>query len=138
MTLYVRLKIVLLSFMLLLTGITASRGEAFLCKKKAAIRATASVEAPTGLLLSDDIQLNSGSDNEIEVDSGSFWLFYEEGEIQLEIKIDGVRKNYFDLEESVVTNLKNSSKIKLIDPARLLENISEGKTVTVSIIYSEN
>lgn len=142
MTLYVRLKIVLLSFMLLLTGITVSRGEAFLCKNKAAIRATASVEAPLGFLSADEIQLKSGNNNETQAGRGTFWLFPGRGGAQLEIKIDGVRTDFvnpnLDSDNSLITDLDDNSKIKVIDPGQLLKKNAGGKTVTISIIYSEN
>jgi len=142
MTLYVRLKIVVLSLALLLTGITASRSEAFLCKNKAGIRATASVEAPAGLLSADEFQLASGFDGELKTERGAFLLYPGRGGVSLEIKIDGVRTDFFDpdkdLNNSLVKNLDDNSKIKLIDPGQLLKKTAGAKSITVSIIYTEN
>ncbi|MBN1212729.1 MAG: hypothetical protein JXA92_09145 [candidate division Zixibacteria bacterium] len=113
-----------------------------MCKNKAAIRATASVEAPVGLLLAEELRQAAGFDSDFKADRGAFLLYPGRRGIQLEIKIDGVRMDLIDPDKepnnSLITDLEDNSKIKLIDPARLLKKTAGAKTVTVSLIYSEN
>jgi hypothetical protein len=142
MTLYVRLKIVVLSFMLLLTGTVASRGEAFLCKNKAAIRVTASVEIPSGLAKINHNPFINESVGESDNDHGTFLFYAGRGGAEVTIEIDGVRTELANpdktFDNSPAKKLDDNLNIKIIDSSKMLAKAAGAESVTVSIIYTGN
>ena len=149
MTYYACLKIVSLSLMLLLMGIITSHSEAFLCKSEAAIKAKAYVESPLGILSLDENQSISAQTSEIMINGQitdgeyQYLLFSASCRAVVTIDIDSVRTDFFNLNKPVADSIfvipMDYSNIRLLRTDWLFNRVSpETKTITVTIIYSEN